>query len=176
MIPDDDPKSPVSYAFPTPTLNSRLKRVESAVQRRRRGQVGAIVDLSNTRFRTVASSSVDQDGNVIVPKSSLSTTTVVTGSSTSSTLGEDDITGLVPDLAARELIANKDQPSGYAGLDGSGLLLTAEIPSLPYTASPVTAPTFSNDPGTAGQWAYDSGFIYVCVATDTWVRAALASW
>ena len=30
--------------------------------------------------------------------------------------------------------------------------------------------------GIAGQLAYASGFLYVCVATDTWERVAIASW
>ena len=40
----------------------------------------------------------------------------------------------------------------------------------------VTAPSGATDPGAAGQIAYDSGFLYVCTATDTWVRAELATW
>lgn len=38
------------------------------------------------------------------------------------------------------------------------------------------APSAADSTGTAGQVAYDSGFIYVCVDTDTWVRAAIATW
>ena len=30
--------------------------------------------------------------------------------------------------------------------------------------------------GTAGQIAYQSGFLYICVATDTWQRIAIATW
>lgn len=40
----------------------------------------------------------------------------------------------------------------------------------------VSAPSTASDTGTAGQIAYDSSYIYVCVATDTWVRAALSTW
>jgi hypothetical protein len=39
-----------------------------------------------------------------------------------------------------------------------------------------TAPGAASDPGTPGQIAWDSGFIYVCVAANTWKRAALTSW
>ena len=44
------------------------------------------------------------------------------------------------------------------------------------TLAPVTAPTTATDTCTAGTWAYDASYYYVCVATDTWVRAALATW
>lgn len=42
--------------------------------------------------------------------------------------------------------------------------------------SNTAAPSTASDTGTAGEVRYDSGFIYVCVATDTWVRAALSTW
>lgn len=47
---------------------------------------------------------------------------------------------------------------------------TSNIPQL------VTAPGTAADSGTVGQIAVASGFIYVCVATDTWKRAALSTW
>lgn len=39
-----------------------------------------------------------------------------------------------------------------------------------------TAPVFPTSTGTAGQMAYTTGFLYVCVATDTWRRVAISSW
>ncbi len=42
--------------------------------------------------------------------------------------------------------------------------------------SDTNPPSAANDPGTAGQIAWDSGFIYVCIEANTWVRAALSSW
>jgi hypothetical protein len=40
----------------------------------------------------------------------------------------------------------------------------------------VAAPATASSTGTAGQIAYASGFIYVCTATDTWKRVAIATW
>lgn len=37
-------------------------------------------------------------------------------------------------------------------------------------------PGTASSPGAVGQLAWDSGFIYVCVATNTWKRAALSTW
>ena len=37
------------------------------------------------------------------------------------------------------------------------------------------APAHNNSVGVTGQIAWDSGYIYVCTATNTWVRAALSS-
>jgi hypothetical protein len=38
------------------------------------------------------------------------------------------------------------------------------------------APATSSSTGTAGDIRYASGFVYVCVATNTWQRAAIATW
>jgi len=39
-----------------------------------------------------------------------------------------------------------------------------------------TIPATTSSTGTVGQVAYDSTYIYVCTATNTWRRAALGSW
>jgi len=40
----------------------------------------------------------------------------------------------------------------------------------------VAAPASATATGVAGQVAYDATAIYVCVATNTWVKATLATW
>lgn len=40
----------------------------------------------------------------------------------------------------------------------------------------VGAPATASSTGTAGTIAYDTGFIYVCIATNTWLRAPIATW
>lgn len=37
-------------------------------------------------------------------------------------------------------------------------------------------PSSASDTGTQGEIAWDSSYIYVCTATDTWVRAAISTW
>jgi hypothetical protein len=39
-----------------------------------------------------------------------------------------------------------------------------------------TAPATSGATGTAGQIAYDGSYLYLCVAANTWLRAAIATW
>jgi hypothetical protein len=43
------------------------------------------------------------------------------------------------------------------------------------TLAPVAAPGTASSAGVPGTWAYDGTHIYVCVATNTWVRATLAT-
>lgn len=55
----------------------------------------------------------------------------------------------------------------------SNLVLNADgTIRLPVTKTPASATAT----GTAGDWAYDSSYIYVCVATNSWKRVAIASW
>ncbi len=42
-----------------------------------------------------------------------------------------------------------------------------------HTSSP---PSGASDTGVAGTIMWDSGFIYICTATNTWKRVAIASW
>jgi hypothetical protein len=43
-------------------------------------------------------------------------------------------------------------------------------------ATIVSVPASASATGTAGQIAYDSGYLYVCVAANTWLRAPIATW
>jgi len=45
-----------------------------------------------------------------------------------------------------------------------------------FTAAPVATPASANSHCTAAEWAFDSNFVYLCVAADTWRRTALSSW
>lgn len=62
--------------------------------------------------------------------------------------------------------------SGSTKLVRSGAVYNA----VATRAELVSAPASAGATGTAGQVAYESGWFYVCVATDTWQRVALATW
>ena len=36
-----------------------------------------------------------------------------------------------------------------------------------------TVPSSNTDTGTKGQIAYDASYVYICVATNTWIRSAI---
>lgn len=52
---------------------------------------------------------------------------------------------------------------------GSAVLTTLRLTTSAAPASAVAS-------GTAGDLAWDSGYLYLCIATDTWVRAELLTW
>ena len=37
-------------------------------------------------------------------------------------------------------------------------------------------PSSASDTGVKGQIAWDNNYIYICSATDTWLRVAIATW
>ena len=53
---------------------------------------------------------------------------------------------------------------------------TAWVGSRSAVAGKVTVPETATAPGLPGEWAADSSHVYICVSTNTWVRAALAPW
>lgn len=60
----------------------------------------------------------------------------------------------------------------------SGVLQTpsAVIPASVLAGASAAAPSTAASTGTLGQIRFESGFLYVCVATDTWQRVAIATW
>jgi hypothetical protein len=56
--------------------------------------------------------------------------------------------------------------------DGTGLHIAGKIVRIGTTKTPAT----SDATGNVGEICWDSDYIYVCIATNTWVRAALATW
>lgn len=52
----------------------------------------------------------------------------------------------------------------------------AQQPTVAVLLRAVSAPpATASSPGTAGTITYDSGFVYLCVATNTWKRVALTT-
>jgi len=41
---------------------------------------------------------------------------------------------------------------------------------------PSQPPTAATDPGVTGDIAWDTDFVYICVASNTWKRAAISTW
>lgn len=68
---------------------------------------------------------------------------------------------IVTDATARITIGS----TGQTTINGSSLIIdTAKTPSS------------ASDTGTTGMVCWDSSYVYVCTATNTWKRAAIATW
>lgn len=68
---------------------------------------------------------------------------------------------------------------GGVKVDGSTVTITDGVISASGgggSFSWSTAPIASTSTGTAGELAYDSDYLYICVAANTWKRATLSTW
>lgn len=72
------------------------------------------------------------------------------------------------------LWVNADNTPAFADITGKPTDLAGY--GITDAAKLVAAPVAANSTGVAGTWAWDAGFIYVCVATNTWKRVAIATW
>lgn len=68
----------------------------------------------------------------------------------------------------------------FADTDGSALPISATNPLPVYFPNGIpvqftTVPASATATGARGQMAYGSGYLYVCVATNTWRRTALTT-
>ena len=94
-------------------------------------------------------------------------------------IGLDSSSGNVS--AAQLAFGSPVSISNYIGNVGDGtsfkerLTSTLKTFTVP-TVTPTHTPSSSSDTGTAGQFAWDTNFIYICTATNTWKRVAIATW
>lgn len=72
--------------------------------------------------------------------------------------------------------SNGNVSVGVNGTDNIAIFSTtgAYVSGLNITSS--NPPATSTSPGVTGQIEWSAGYIYVCTATNTWVRAALSTW
>ena len=69
-------------------------------------------------------------------------------------------------------MADMNDSTIYGTLD-----VTQEVTALQYKLSALnTAPSSASDTGTLGEIRVVADAIYVCTATNTWVKCALATW
>ncbi len=75
-------------------------------------------------------------------------------------------------LNIRAFDTSSGETSDLFKLDGSGVFTASQ-----YKVSSLnTAPSSATDSGSAGEIRITSSYIYVCIATNSWVRASLSSW
>jgi hypothetical protein len=83
----------------------------------------------------------------------------------------------LPQLDIGELGFATDTQNVYIGNDPSIVPPDGPNPTLTQLLTKVQdVPSTSSSTGVIGQICWDSGYIYVCTAANTWKRAALTTW
>lgn len=72
--------------------------------------------------------------------------------------------------------AMRIESSGQVGIGTTSPTDSLDIDSDSIRLRQSKTPSSSSDTGKTGQIAWDSDYIYVCVATNTWKRVALSTW
>ena len=73
--------------------------------------------------------------------------------------------GIAGDTDLLQLAANALTVNGNLVVDNNSIQVTT-----------AKTPTSSYDTGNEGEFAWDSDYVYVCVATNTWKRSTLTLW
>ncbi len=79
--------------------------------------------------------------------------------------------------AGEDLLVVVDDPSGNAvtkSISVTNLLTNSANVRATFIKSDV--PALANSTGVGGQITFDSSYVYVCVANNTWKRAQLLTW
>lgn len=101
------------------------------------------------------------------------------------TAANDATTKTYVDTAdATKLSKAGDVMTGSLGLGGNALYNIAEPGDVDHAATKQyvdnkilsSTPANASDTGTAGQIKWDSSYIYVCIAANTWKRVAISTW
>ena len=152
-------------AYTNTTYTQQSVQDNADVKLRLTGSDGVLDDIKLTAGTNVTFTAVGANGFTINATAQQSGgATVTTDDSAPSTPADGDLWWKSDE--GRLKVFYQD-PTGSQWVDASPPLAAVALGNAPSTASST---------GSAGDIRYDSGYVYICVATDTWKRAALATW
>jgi hypothetical protein len=86
----------------------------------------------------------------------------------------DTDTGIYHPTADQWAVAVNASPR--LAVTGGGVQVIGEMRSTTLRVTTPVVPASASDTGSAGTIAWDASYVYVCSATNTWLRAAIATW
>ncbi|MCD1259668.1 hypothetical protein B5M42_012575 [Paenibacillus athensensis] len=114
------------------------------------------------------------DGNVTTPRWAMrADSSAEKGSNTGSNL---QIIRYADDGQALDSPLAINRSSGNVGIGNADAKTKLDISDDSIRIRQSLTPASSTAPGEVGEMAWDNGYIYICVAPDTWKRAALSAW
>ncbi len=91
--------------------------------------------------------------------------TATTKKITVANLMKSDLTGNATTATTAATVTTAAQPA----ITSVGTLTSLQVAAA-------AAPSAASDPGNIGEIAWDTGYVYICTASNTWERVAIATW
>ena len=152
-------------AYTNTTYTQQSVQDNADVKLRLTGSDGVLDDIKLTAGTNVTFTAVGANGFTINATAQQSGGATVTTSDSAPSAPDDGDLWWKSDEGRLKVFYQ--DPTGSQWVDASPPLAAVALGNAPSTASST---------GSAGDIRYDSGYVYVCVATDTWKRAALTTW
>lgn len=96
---------------------------------------------------------------------------------TVSRYGHTYSTNYLTNLVDIDVFTNTTAGAGFINYDGyNWKRMTPADLGIPNAIEWVTPPAATNSTGTPGQAAYSDNYLYICISSNTWRRATLATW
>ena len=152
-------------AYTNTTYTQQSVQDNADVKLRLTGSDGVLDDIKITAGTNVSFSAVGANGFTINATAQQSGGATVTTSDSAPSAPDDGDLWWKSDEGRLKVFYQ--DPTGSQWVDASPPLAAVALGNAPSTASST---------GSAGDIRYDSGYVYICVATDTWKRAALTTW
>ena len=152
-------------AYTNTTYTQQSVQDNTDVKLRLTGSDGVLDDIKVTAGTNVTFTAVGANGFTINATAQQSGGATVTTSDSAPSAPDDGDLWWKSDEGRLKVFYQ--DPTGSQWVDASPPLAAVALGNAPSTASST---------GSAGDIRYDSGYVYICVATDTWKRAALTTW
>ena len=152
-------------AYTNTTYTQQSVQDNADVKLRLTGSDGVLDDIKLTAGTNVTFTAVGANGFTINATAQQSGGATVTTSDSAPSAPDDGDLWWKSDEGRLKVFYQ--DPTGSQWVDASPPLAAVALGNAPSTASST---------GSAGDIRYDSGYVYICVATNTWKRAALTTW
>ena len=144
-----------------------------------------IIDEGSGVYKFAALSNLLTYGDVSIPNGSLAVNGAAATGQFNSKAGANDYTSVnvvLESTAGQKTYVLNAGGIFYLSNDGTNDHLTigatgnVSIPNGDFIVTTPKTPATAGATGTVGTIAWDTSYVYVCVATDTWKRSAIATW
>ena len=164
--------TPGEYTAATVTVDE-FGRVTGIANTLSSGTVTSVEFVPGTGIEITGTNPIIDSGSVTITNSGVTRLNSGPGIQLSGRTGEITVSATNPNPGTVTSVAVTSNTLVVTGgpITSTGTV-NIELDAVVSSSAPLTA----SSAGTTGQIAFSSGYVYVCIATNTWKRAALSTW